>query len=632
VFQHPGEFCRSLIDRLEQKGHEVITVTCGKEYHPLQEDAYPGSYILNPENEGDYHRLLEELKKQGKLPHRIVHSWSITGTIGTPGPGTGGTGIHPGDIPGALAQGFYSIIYLARALGKQNIIEEIQMEVVSDHLHRVTGQEVILPQKAPLLGPLKVIPQEYAFIRCRNVDIQLPEPGNSLEEALIDRLVEEFTTKTPDTVVAYRDNYRWVQTYRPIRFGPEEAIPQIKEKGIYLITGGLGRVGLTLARYLVESAKVRVVLTGRSPFPSRDQWEQYLSGGESPGTTVLKIRKLLKLEEMGGKILTFSVDVTDPQGMQEVINLAEEQLGGLNGIIHAAGETDISVMRSIEQLQPPDCQKQFAAKIYGLLNLYTLVKNRKLDFCWLTSSLSPILGGLGLSAYAAGNHFMDAFAHYCQQHSRNRWISVNWADWTFAPGTPDGDKEDTQSSQKDIGQVEWGMKPREGVETFRRILFHCLESQVVVSTVNLQARIDQWVKLESLRQEQPSKQTVPSYAYKSRPQLENPFVKPSNYLEQNIADVLQDFLGIEEVGIDDNFYELGATSLNIIQINSKVREKLKMDISVMRWFEYPTIKALTGYLLETKVGLAPSEEEIDRSQTIDKGINKLKKIKQRTRN
>jgi acyl carrier protein len=304
-------------------------------------------------------------------------------------------------------------------------------------------------------------------------------------------------------------------------------------------------------------------------------------------------------------------------------------------VIHAAGVT-WNLQQAIEHVTYSDCQQQFMPKIYGLLTLEKVLRGKKLDFCWLTSSLSPILGGLGFSAYSAGNHFMDAFVNWHHQSNAENssfWISVNWADWDFYTAqkkSPDDKNEDMKESRD-----EWWMMAHEGIETFRRILFHSSTHQVAVSTVDMQLRLDRWVAMKTLREDQSQK--TRSVAYRSRPQLEANYVKPANLIEQAIAEILQDFLGIEEVGTQDNFFELGATSMNIIQINSIAREKLQQDISVMWWFEHPTIKSLSGYLLEQtrenqkKSGEEPviKAKEEKRNQAVKKGKTRLEQLKKR---
>jgi polyketide synthase PksJ len=623
VFALENEFCSLLIERLKQEGHKVITVTMGKEFKPVKED----TYTLDPGQKSDYPRLLEVLARE-EIPPRIVHTWSMARQE------TGETGLKTETIENALITGFYSMIYLAKALGKQDIPGEIHLQVITSQLQEVTGQEVILPQQAPLLGPLKVIPQEYPFIRCKNVDILLPEPGSAGAVELVNHLLVELTRETLETDVAYRNHYRWVKTFRPIRFREvEQQVPRLREKGVYLITGGMGRIGMTLASYLAQSLKARLILVGRSELPGRDQWEQILANAGNGDITALKIRELKQMEARGGHVLMFFTDVTDQAGMEAVISQAEQQFGPINGVIHAAGDIRITNIRSIEHVTPSDCQQQFMPKIYGLLTLEKVLRGKKLDFCWLTSSLSPILGGLGFSAYSAANHFMDAFVKWIQhQNSGNPayWISANWADWKIDLGR---EKSPVDSKSQEPGKMNreaWWMMPHEGIETFRRILSHCGAHQVVVSTVDLQDRLDRWVTMKSIREPRENRSQKPaSIYYRSRPQLETSYVKPANHIEQAIAEVLQDFLGIEEVGTQDNFFELGATSLNIIRINSAAREKLHQDISVMWWFEHPTIEALSGHLLEKIRENVGEEAVVKGKETEEKLVREVKKGKTR---
>jgi polyketide synthase PksJ len=629
VFALGNEFCSLFTRELKQAGHRVITVNIGKEFNQERED----TYTLNPGVESDYPRLLAALTREEKLPTQIVHLWSMEGEE------TGEIQATAEDIREVLTPGFYSMIYLAKALGKQKIFEEVRLRVITQHLQDVTGEEKILPLQAPILGPLKVIPQEYPFIRCKNVDILLPQPGSPMETKLVEHLLAEMNDETPDTDIAYRNQYRWVKTFRPICFGEVAGqVPRLREKGVYLITGGLGKIGMTLAKYLVESMKARVILVGRNKLPEQGQWEQILASAADGDITARKIRELKQMEARGGQVLTFFTDVTDQAGMEAVISQAEQRFGPINGVIHAAGDTSRAIVRSIEHLTPLDCQQQFMPKIHGLLTLEKVLREKKLDFCWLTSSLSPILGGLGFSAYSAANHFMDAFVKWVR-HSNpgnpTHWLSVNWADWKFEPARGKPPAGSDRKEQGSIAGDGWWMMPHEGIETFRRILSHCSAHQVVVSTVDLQHRLDRWVTMKSIRKPQEDRsQKSAAVTYRTRPQLETSYVKPANHIEQAIAEVLQDFLGIQEVGTNDNFFELGATSLNIIQINSIAREKIQQEISVMWWFEHPSIKALSGFLLE-QARETPGDESTakinkeKRGQAIKKGKNRLEQLKKR---
>jgi acyl transferase domain-containing protein len=600
--------------QLESEGAEVTIVKKGPAFVRVSDR----EFTIAPQHSSDYSALFKELGQLNRLPNHIAHFWGVSPV------NVDREEMEIQQITKDRELDFYSLIYMAKAIENQIILHDIHLGVITTNVQEVTGQEVLCPGKALVLGPAKVIPQEYPYIICRTVDIDLPAPGSSQEKKLIRQLIEEFKTKSLDTVVAYRNNYRWAQEFAPAPWSqPGEMIPRLRKAGVYLVTGGMGKIGFLLAETLVKKLGAKLILTGRSVLPGRDEWNLWLNTHKEDDPISQKIKKIRCLEKLGGKVLVFSADAAHQEQMQEVICRAEQQFGPINGVIHAAGDTGVSISRPIKQVDEAEVNKQFKPKIYGVLTLEALFRDKELDFCLLTSSLSPILGGLGFAAYSAANCFMDAFVYRYNRTKSWGWICVNWGDWDFSgkmkPGIAFG------AAANDLL-----ITPGEGVQTFERILYHCRDHQVVVSAGNLAARIDQWVKLRSLREKTPTKKEK-APLYQPRANLENAYVKPANRLEQLLANIFQDFLGIQEVGTHDNFYELGVTSLNIIQINSIARRKLQQDISLMWWFEYPTIISLSGCLKrqvqENPGGEAVAKIKEKRQQAVRKGKTRVERLK-----
>ncbi len=255
VFLDEGGLGSQLVKRLEQEKQDVITVRTGKTFTSHSEHAY----TLNPEQPEGYNALLNRLRTLNKIPKTIVHLWRVT-------PSNHSTTLDY--LEESQNLGFYSLFFLAQALGKQNWSDAIQMMVVSNHMQEVTGGELHNPDKATLLGAVKVIPQEYSHISCRSIDIVLPESGSHNEQRLIDQLWQEFTTKATDFVIAYRDNHRWTQTFEPVRLEEvSEETPRLRKRGVYLITGGFGAMGLAFAEYFAKTVQAKLILVGRSDFP-----------------------------------------------------------------------------------------------------------------------------------------------------------------------------------------------------------------------------------------------------------------------------------------------------------------------------------------------------------------------------
>src|SRR5262249_10590192 len=144
-----------------------------------------------------------------------------------------------------------------------------------------------------------------------------------------------------------------------------------------------------------------------------------------------KIRTVLKIEELGGEVLAIQADASNREQMAAVIERATARFGAVHGIIHGAGNTSAQGFVPVNQADEAAGRAHFDPKADGLVILEELVRGTTLDFCLLLSSLSAVLGGLGLVAYAGANAFMDAFAARQNQSSSFPWISVNWDAWHF---------------------------------------------------------------------------------------------------------------------------------------------------------------------------------------------------------
>ncbi|HLO52465.1 MAG TPA: type I polyketide synthase, partial [Kamptonema sp.] len=308
-----------LLKRLERQNQEVITVKIGSEFAKFGEDIY----TVNPQQPNDYKALVKALFEGEKIPKTIAHLWTVTKD----------SKLDWELIDKAQETGFYSLLFLAQALGEENLSAELQIVVISNNLQEVTGDELLCPEKATLLGTVKAIAQEYPNINCRSIDVVLPSSG-SWQEKLLEQLLTEIIADSSDAIVAYRGNNRWLQTFEPVKLNEAlEETPVLREGGVYLITGGLGGIGLVLAENLAKTVRAKLVLVGRSAFPDLNERSQWLATHDEQDNISRKIRKLLELEESGAEILVATADVTNLEQMQVAIDLAQKQFGQINGVI-----------------------------------------------------------------------------------------------------------------------------------------------------------------------------------------------------------------------------------------------------------------------------------------------------------
>ncbi|NEQ21461.1 MAG: SDR family NAD(P)-dependent oxidoreductase, partial [Microcoleus sp. SIO2G3] len=545
VFSDAVGLGEKIIKRLELDGHDVITVTVGEQFTQLSRSAY----TINPQQRDDYDCLLKALQALDLTPNAIAHLWSLT----------------PNESAQSQNQffedcqnlGFYSLLFLAQALGKQEIANPLEILVVTNNIQDVYGDERLCPEKATVLGMCKVIGQEYPNIICRSIDVEIPKSGT--ETQLINQLLGEFTLGVAENVVAYRGKHRWVQTFEPVQIDEvsKEKIP-LREGGVYLITGGLSGIGLVLAEYLARTVRAKLILIGRKDV-----------NPQSPNPKLL--------EAFGAEVLVASADIANKEQMQNAIALATKRFGTIHGVIHAAGVRSVNTVQAISRAE---CEKQFQAKVQGLFVLEEVLQGIDLDFCLLMSSLASILGLLGKAAYPAANIFMDAFAHKHNQSHPSRWISVNWDNWLT---------EETLEFSTRPNTLQWYMTPQEGVEAFQRILSMGAFTQVVVSTGDLQARLDQWTQPKPTE----NSQKVDLLSLHSRPNLHSTYIAPRNPVEQTFAEIWEQLLGIEQVGIHDNFFDLGGDSVLGIQLIAKANQA-GFQLSTRQVFECQTIAELAA--------------------------------------
>jgi acyl transferase domain-containing protein/acyl carrier protein len=579
---------------LEQQGCAVTRVKKGARY----ERRGDREYWIRVGEADDYKALLGELNERGEWPEKIVHLFSLSQRE------DGKTSGWEDQIDEAAKAGFYSLVYLAQGIGQRKGADEVEVMVVSNGVAELVGDEEMKTEKATLIGPIKAMRQEYPHVMSRYIDVIVPPSGSRQEDRLVSQLIKDLNTTSVDLVTAYRGNYRWAQTYEARPIAPAPIGKGLRPTGVYLITGGLGGIGMALAEYLAHTVRARLVLTGREGLPERSEWDWLVGQTAVHEDIRWKIHKIRELEEMGAEIEVIKADVSKENEMREVVRRTQRRFGPINGVIHAAGIVGEQSITPIKDITLSNSSLLFRPKVHGLFVLEKIFQHADLDFCLLFSSLSSVLGGWGFAAYSGSNIFMDTFVRNHNRISTVPWISINWDGWQL---TRD---DNHKGAGPGLIGADFAIKPAEGVEAFQRIISMNIGGQVIVSTTNLQSRIDRWINIGSQGSEQRRKRPVPISGH-SRRELQTAYVAPRNDLEQSIAAIWQNLLGIEQIGIHDDYFELGGNSLLAIQYLSNLRYTFDVEIPIRSIFEKSTIaeqgKIIEEALIEEIEGL-PEEE------------------------
>ena len=594
ILRDEGEFATALATRLTTLGRKVVTVEIGERFSRRSET----SYTIRPDSIEDYRSLLEELQGSELTPQTIVHAFSLTPVAAT-SPGIAG-------FEQAQHRGFYSLLALLQALSLHTSAD-IEINVVSNSVVATHATEVLHPEKSTMLGLCKVAMQESSNLTTRFIDVAFSDLSLPGVTRLLDSVMSELNAGHTEDVVAYRGRDRYVQSFEPVH--PDDSPAPLREQGVYLITGGLTRNGFAVAKYLARTVKARLVLVEREAISDSD-------------TADPRIQRLALLEELGADVCLVVADVADEAQFTRAWSEAETRFGVIHGVIHAEEPSGERAFRAIHEASREDCEWHFRLKAHALYALERVLKDREVDFCILLSSVASVLGGVGYGAYAAANQFMDSFV----RSSNQTWLSLNCDLWL---------SEDSGEQLTDLltDLSELAMTAREGEEIFRRALAVRTVGQLIVSTVDLPARLLATQKrFESLRARQKSGQATETVRHE-RPPLPNPYIAPETEMEQRIAAVWQQVLGFEEIGVEDNFFDLGGDSLVAIQVAARLKDALNMDFPVAKLYQALTVRSLAQVLTESEdeEQQRRAAEQAQRNQAATRRLQYIEHRKSRVR-
>ncbi|UWQ30885.1 type I polyketide synthase [Leisingera sp. M523] len=422
IFEDETGHATRAADQLQAAGHSVTRVRAGDTYAQLS----PASYILPPEQgRAAYGALLADLAGAGLLPDRIAHFWLVTGE----------ETYRPGSsfFDRNLEMGFHSLTALAQELGNADLPGPLHINVFTTGAAQVRSEALPYPEKAMIAGPLGVIPRELPGVTCAAIDIELPKPPKALfarrkpaQADITPRLLEELMADPANTSAAWRGEKRYELTWRPLPL-PAPETPPFKQGGHYLITGGYGGIGLTIAGHLMREYGAKISLISREGLPPRAAWERYLRSHSPANRTALRIRAVMALEETGkGRILPLAADVCNSGELRRARAQGEAAFGPVTGVIHGAGVIDDGPLLAKDENQ---IALVLAPKVSGLRALDAVFPDGSLELMILFSSSSAVTRPAGQVDYIAANEFLNAWAKH-RTGGLTRVMAVDWGVWS----------------------------------------------------------------------------------------------------------------------------------------------------------------------------------------------------------
>jgi acyl transferase domain-containing protein/acyl carrier protein len=607
VFADEQGAAEAVVEELRAAGHTVVTARAGARF-----DGDPDrGFVLEPGARADYSSLLSSVARAGGPPTRILHLWGLTRDA------------EPLDLQEGLAssqaRGFYSLLFLAQAVASFGFKESLRLCVVTDGMQDVVGGDLTRPDKATVLGPCRVIPQEIRNLSSVSVDVVLPARGTPELRGLARELIAELAEEPRERVVAYRGRRRWVQWVERTPLKPLAAETGFRDRGVYLITGGLGGIGLVFAEHLARTRRARLILTVRSPLPPREAWAATLEDTATGEATRERIRQVQGLEELGAEVLAIAADVASLSEMEAVVSRGVERFGSIQGVIHAAGVAGGGV---IQLKEPEVAARVLAPKVAGTLVLERVLRGQPLDFLVLCSSVASWMGGVGQVDYCGANAFLDAFAH---AERATRTVAINWDAWRevgMAVNTP---VSAALKATRDMS-LKVGIGSSEGVEALNRIMGAGLP-QVAVFTLDL---------MPLLLNRFVARPASDGAGEEGRVQVETSAARAvvsgeslsGGDLERAVAESWRRVLGRDRIEPTDNFFELGGDSLTALQAMSILKSALGREIPIVTLYESPTVARLARALATEKKA---DEAPVDLGDVGERAGTRLEMMQRRRR-
>lgn len=490
-------------------------------------------------------------------------------------------------------RGVFFLFELIQALLRIKLSNTVNVVLISDPVYQVTGKETELkPENAPMFGFSKVTGIESSRIKCKCLDID--------NETRIEEIAKEIFISNKDLMVAYRNGIRYVEVLGEMEAKPPRGNNMVlRSDGVYVITGGLGGIGIEIAKRMASREKVNIALINRSSFPEKADWERILQDG-SDISLCSKISSLKEIESSGSTVVLVALDISRVSEVALAIDDLGERFGRINGVIHAAGVAGSGLIMN----KDIDTLKQvILPKVWGTWALDKATEKYDMDFFALFSSALTLSGDIGQSDYAAANAYLDAFVA-SRGMKKSGTITFNWVEWSetgmaYRHGFNSGGFFKPLSTQT-------------GLDAFERLIGSGIQ-RAVIGEINMEScYLREMAEKSSLLLSDKIQSRLATVKTGKRPDVNTGSMaevrlagrKEGDYTEteRNIAGMCKRVLGFDEVHIHDSFFELGADSILIKRIYLLLDEKYPGRLAITDLFAYSSVYKLASFLDGTDKG------------------------------
>lgn len=567
VFKNSDSLTEQLVEKLNEKYNKIIKVELKDKYEKIQENFYQIA-----SSQDDYDKLIENFK-DSNFDILNLQNISIENTMS--------------DfklLQKHQKENLFTIYYLFKSLLKHNIRKEINIHVIADYVQEIDGSEkVIKAENAAIFGFCKALNNEVGNLNFQFIDID--------QNSKINEISSVIGINKENRNIALRNGKQFKMMLKNIDLDTEEESNiSIKANGTYLISGGSNGIGLQMALNLSQKENVNLILVNRSQIPQRNLWQQIINLKKDK-KMIERIKVFNEIEKNGSKIEFYSADISKADQVEKVFEDVYNKYHTIHGIIHSAGLISDGMLlnKSKEEIE-----SVMAVKVYGAWLMNNQIKEN-IDFFVNFSSLASLFASPGQAAYVAANSFLDSFCYYQRKKNINA-TTVNWPAWN---------ETGMVSNNDNLDYIINSSSNKQGIEAFNNILSKKTQ-RVLVGSINTKSR-----DLELLNEVDfaldNNLQSVLNARLKNRPKKQVSVIllgrKDNKYTETEkaVGQIWSNILGFEEIGVFDDFFEMGGDSILLAKIHSEIEKEFPGKISVGEIFEYPTIKSLAEIVSDTKI-------------------------------
>ena len=549
---------------LRSRGDSCSLVSKGPNFEAVGEHAF----TINPEKAGDFHRLFAETGSG--MSHHILYLWSLDCQVNS-------------DPATEAEMACHACLNLVQALLSAGFAAMPSLTLITRAAMPTTGSAPNCGfSQAGIWGIGRILALEHPECDCALIDLDVQASPTEADAIL----AECIQPKRIEPQIAFRARCRWVP--RLARYTPQSASkPALEPDACYLITGGLGGLGLSVADWMVARGAKHLVLAGRSAPDS------------------LALEKLNQLQQSGASPLAVRADVSQRDDVARLLADIDASGHPLRGVIHAAGLLDDGVLR---QLSWERFRRVLQPKIMGAWHLHQLTLDRPLDFFVLFSSATALLGSPGQANHVAANTFLDAFAHYRRAQGLPA-LSIDWGPWAEV-GAAARSQIGGRVRAKGIGMIP----PAQALEALGELIRQSTQVGVVP--------ID-WEKFTEEIARQPFFQDFavsPAHAQEPDNFLEGfqaaaPAKRRELVLHHTQLQIAK-VLGLDPAApldLDQSFLSLGLDSLTSVELRNNLQKSLSIPLPATMAYDHPDTAKLAAFLLaelsQSRIVAEPSPAE-----------------------